>query len=311
MRRSRVLAVVLAVAAAVAVAGCGVEGPGAGTRQVSLRVTRDFGARTVTAVDPVEDATSQNDMELLQHNAKVTATADGRRVRSIAGHAEGSGTDWFLFIDGVQERTRPAAVDVHTGDHIWWDLHDAGQTDYVPAVVGSFPEPFSSGINGQRYPTTLECGSGSPALKSACTIVGDEMAHLKIPASPQVIGTGSGPDTLGMVVGDWHQVEGEVAAEYIKYGPGASGVYARFSDSGHAIELLDPAGRVVRTLTGSAGLIAATGDRSNVPTWLITGTDPAGVQAAARALTPSALAGHFALAVSGRQRIPVPIVSGS
>jgi hypothetical protein len=99
-----------------------------------------------------------------------------------------------------------------------------------------------------------------------------------------------------------------VAAELIAHGPGASGVYARFSGpGGDALHLLDPSGKVTRTLGVGAGLIAATADQSSVPTWMITGTDPAGVLAAARALTPQALHNHFALAVDGATQVPVPI----
>jgi hypothetical protein len=122
------------------------------------------------------------------------------------------------------------------------------------------------------------------------------------------LGTGSGPDTLGVVVGTWHEIHSQVAAELIANGPGASGVYARFSGpSGAALQLLDPSGKVARTLGAGAGLIAATADQTSVPTWMITGTDAAGVAAAARALTPQALRNHFALAVEGSERLAVPL----
>jgi hypothetical protein len=85
-------------------------------------------------------------------------------------------------------------------------------------------------------------------------------------------------------------------------------VYARFTGPGRdQLALLDPSGRVVRTLGPGAGLIAATADTSDAPTWLITGTDAAGVAAAARALTPQALHDHFALAVDGTARLPIPL----
>jgi hypothetical protein len=61
------------------------------------------------------------------------------------------------------------------------------------------------------------------------------------------------------------------------------------------------------SLAGSAGLIAATAQGSSEPTWLITGTDPAGVAAAAAAFTPAALHDHFALAVQGARTFPVPL----
>jgi hypothetical protein len=63
----------------------------------------------------------------------------------------------------------------------------------------------------------------------------------------------------------------------------------------------------VMTLGKGAGLIAATSDGSSEPTWLITGTDAAGVSAAAAAFTPAALRNHFALAVTGLRQLPVPL----
>jgi hypothetical protein len=68
---------------------------------------------------------------------------------------------------------------------------------------------------------------------------------------------------------------------------------------------------VVRTLTGNAGLVAATAQGSQTPTWLITGTDAAGVSAAAAALTPARLHDHFALAVQGGTDLPIPLQAGS
>jgi hypothetical protein len=68
---------------------------------------------------------------------------------------------------------------------------------------------------------------------------------------------------------------------------------------------------VVRTLAADAGLIAATSDQASEPTWLVTGTDTAGVSAAAAALTSSRLRDHFALAVQGRTDTPVPVDGGA
>jgi hypothetical protein len=84
-------------------------------------------------------------------------------------------------------------------------------------------------------------------------------------------------------------------------------VYARFGGpAGSSLQLLDPRGKVVRTLGPGAGLVAATSENSFEPTWLITGTDAAGVRAAAAALTPAALRDHFAVAVSGATKLPLP-----
>jgi hypothetical protein len=113
---------------------------------------------------------------------------------------------------------------------------------------------------------------------------------------------------MSINVAPWSQLSGQVAAELIKYGPGTSGIYAHFSDGGHRLELENTAGKIVRTLGPDSGLIAATANSDDpAPTWLVAGTDRAGVMAAARAVTPRALADHFALAVHGTTRYPVPL----
>jgi hypothetical protein len=301
--RARIAAAALAVV--LACAGCGL-GPGKGTGGVDLKVTREFGARGVRSVSAGKVPGSETVMRMLQRSFKVTTRYGGGFVESIDGYAgSSSDLDWFYYVNGVQAKQGAASTSVHRGDRIWWDLHDWRATNSIPAVVGSFPEPFVHGTGGKRLPTTLECGSG---VSAACKTVAAEFKAEHVPAASQYIGTGSGPDTLGVVVGTWPEIRSQVASQLIAHGPGASGVYARFTGpGGDRLALLDPAGQVVRTLGAGAGLIAATADNTSVPTWLITGTDAAGVRAAARALTPQALRNHFALAVQGSTRMPIPL----
>jgi hypothetical protein len=297
-------AAVITLAALLACAGCGL-GPGPGTGGVRLTVTRGFGGRPVRALFAAHVPGSETVMRMLQRSLKVSTRYGGGFVQSIDGYSgSGDHTDWFYYVNGVQAKQGAATTGVNEGDRIWWDLHDWSATDSVPAVVGSYPEPFVHGIGGKRLPTTLECGSG---LAAACKQVTAALQSAHVPVASQLIGTGSGPDTLGIVVGTWSQVRSEVAGELIAHGPGASGVYAHFTGGGDALALQNPSGQVVRTLGSGAGLIAATADSSSAPTWLITGTDAAGVTAAARALTPAALYDHFALAVQGATRLPIPL----
>jgi hypothetical protein len=305
--RLRVPTAAAALAAVLACGGCGL-GPGAPTKGVSLTVTGQFGNRHVSTVSRSKVPGSETVMRMLERSFKISTRYGGGFVQSIDGLAPSGGrSDWFYYVNGVQASKGAATTAVHAGDHIWWDLHDWSATENIPAVVGSFPEPFTNGIGGKRYPVTLECASN---VGTACTQVTKALNAEHIPASSQLLGTGSGPATLGLVVGTWSEIRGEVAAELVAHGPGASGVYAHFSGpGGDALQLLNPSGKVTRTLGAGAGLIAATADTSSVPTWMITGTDPAGVQAAARALTPGALHDHFALAVDGASRVPVPIAA--
>ena len=250
-------------------------------------------------------------MSLLQQHFKITTGHDRGLVQSIAGRGGNSShREWFYYVNGIQAPKAANATDVHQGDHIWWDVHDRTVTDTIPAVVGSYPEPFTNGIGGKEFPTLVNC---APGVQAACDRVGSALHRAGVKAADQVLGTGSGSDSLAVVIGTWNEIKGVIAAELIAAGPHQSGVYAQFvGTSGQALELDDPRGRVIRTLHGSAGLIAATGQASlGQPTWFVTGTDPAAVMAAARAFTAIKLHNHFAVAVNGRDVIPVPVAPGS
>ena len=303
IRRSALLAV--AIATSVATAGCGL-GAGSGTGDVTLTVSRGFGAQPVAQLTVARVPGSETVMRMLERRFRVSTRYGGGYVESIDGLAGGPPhLDWFYYVNGVEASKGAATTPVHQGDRIWWDLHDWSAVQDIPAVVGSFPEPFVHGVGGKRLPTVLECGA---EVGGACRRVSDEMTAIGVPVASQLIGTGSGTDSLTVVVGTWRDLRGEIVASLLGQGPGASGVYAKFTGpNGERLQLLDPQGRAVRTIGAGAGLIAATSEGSSEPTWLITGTDAAGVSAAATAFTPAALRDHFALAVTGTSRIPVPV----
>jgi hypothetical protein len=245
-------------------------------------------------------------MRMLERSFRVQTRYGGGFVQAIDGLSGGAGRhDWFYYVNGIEAPQGAAATAVQRGDRIWWDLHDWTATQSVQAVVGSFPEPFVHGSGGKRLPTTLEC---APDVRIACDRAAAALKAVDVPVASQLLGTGSGSDSLTVVVGTWNDLRGELAAGLVARGPSASGVYARFGGSGgSSLQLLDPAGHVARTLGSGAGLIAATADRTSTPVWLITGTDPAGVSTAARAMTPARLHDRFALAVEASSDLPVPL----
>jgi Domain of unknown function (DUF4430) len=305
---SRAAVTAVAIACAVAIAGCGL-GAGKGTSGASLTVTRGFGTTVVGSVTEAHVPGSETVMRMLERSFRVSTRYGGGFVQSIDGV---SGTaarrDWFYYVNGIEASLGASGTTIHRGDRVWWDLHDWSATDSIPAVVGAFPEPFIHGIGGRRYPTVLECASDTQA---ACQQTVAALQAIGVKVAVQAPGAGgSGTDSLAVVVGTWRDIRSEFAANLIEHGPGSSGIYARFAEGGTAqppaLQLLDPHGRVVRTLRAGAGLIAATASSSSAPVWLITGTDVAGVSAAAAALTPARLRDHFALAVQGQTDLPVP-----
>ncbi|HWE12492.1 MAG TPA: DUF4430 domain-containing protein [Solirubrobacteraceae bacterium] len=294
----------VATVLALACGGCGL-GAGPGTKGVTLTVTRGFGSQQIARIGSPRVPGSETVMRMLERSFHITTRYGGGFLESIDGLGPTRPqTDWFYYVNGILAPKGAAGTTVHAGDHIWWDMHDYRATQTIPAVVGSFPEPFVHGIGGKRYPVTIECGTD---VDTACKRVTAAMNAVNVPAAPQLLGTGSGPDTLGIVVGTWREISSQVGAELVANGPGASGVYARFEHHGSELALLNPSGHVARTLGAGAGLIAATADSSSVPTWMITGVDVAGVTAAARALSARALHNHFALAVDGGTERSVPV----
>ncbi len=301
-------AVVPAVALAVlALAGCGL-GVGPAPKAIQLLVTSDFGSRVLRSTGPLKVSGQETVMSLVMRNYTVTTRYGGGFVQSIdglsGGQEAGEPVDWFYFVNGVQAPKGAAATNVHPGDHIWWDRHDWSQAEEVPAVVGSFPEPFLNGIEGKRLPVRIECAS---VAGYACSTVTARLRALDVPAAIAAIGSGGAPETLRVIVGPWARVSGDLEAQSIARGPRASGVYARFSASGQTLTLLDEDGRPVQTLLAGAGLIAATRHAEEAPVWVVTGTDGAGVERAARAFNQATLQDRFAVAVSAGATLPVPI----
>jgi hypothetical protein len=307
---SRLLAPVAMLLAALVAAGCGTGAGSPAPDQVRLTVTDRFGERRLIERVAPEVHGDDTVMRLLQRNAEVETRHGGGFVQAIEGLAggeeDGRPVDWFYFVNGLLAGEGAAAVAVRAGDRIWWDRHDWGHTGRVPAVVGSFPEPFVSGIGGDRLPTRVECDE---AVRGACSSVQRRLADLGLPVGLSRPGTEGGMEQLRVLVGRWPAIRGDRALEQIEEGPRASGVFARVARDGATISALDATGRQVRRLGSGSGLIAATRWREDPPTWVVTGTDAAGVEAAARAFDESVLNEKFALAIDD-EGLPVglPVV---
>jgi Domain of unknown function (DUF4430) len=289
--------------------GCGL-GAGKSPSSTQLLVSQDFGGQPLVQTDRPKVGGSDTVMRLLQRNAKRVETRfGGGFVQSIdgvsGGQRGGKPVDWFFYVNGIESDKGATAVRVRAGDRVWWDFHDWGVTDRVPAVVGSFPEPFLHGIDGRKLPTRVECVSRN---ETACNAVQGALVDLGLPASKGGVGNSFVKDTLRILVGPWQALRDDSTAKLIEKGPASSGVFARPAAGGRSIALLDAQGHVTRTLGPGTGLIAATAaaDAASDPVWVVTGTDAAGVRAAAAALDEGALAGHFAVAISGGRPIPLP-----
>lgn len=284
--------------AALATAGCGL-GPGADVGDVRLTVTREYGATPVldTAVEANESDTV---MRVLEGEAEISTRYGGGFVHSIDGVVEGQRGgdpyDWFFYVDGVESPIGAAEYDLEGNERIWWDYRDWVATNHVPAVVGSWPAPFSDGIGGERHPVVVECEGGGAAcgeVRSALEREGVRMA------------AGKPEKALRILVGPWARVREDPAARTIEAGPAESGVFADFDSN--ALVALDEAGDPVESLGPDAGLVAATSRYGGLPVWVVTGDTPAAVRAAAEALDGEHLRDHYAVAIENGKTLPLPL----
>jgi Domain of unknown function (DUF4430) len=305
------VAVALLLGAALAAAGCGL-GPGEGVGDVSLTVTRDFGAERL--VGPVADRVSESDtvMRVLDRNAEISTRYGGGFVESIDSVSEavrdGRRYDWFFYVNGVESAVGAADYALHGGEAIWWDYRDWSAAASVPAVVGSWPQPFRNGYAGKRQPTLVECLGGGVAC-------GEVRAQLQA-AGASLAGdsaAGNRGGAIRVLVGPWARVRGDRTAAQLEEGPQASGVFADFlaRAGGYRLEGLDEGGGGARAFGPGAGLVAATRRFEAPPVWLVTGATQRGVAAAARLLDAAELREHYAVAVEGGRETSLPLGAGA
>jgi hypothetical protein len=291
---------------ATTVAGCGL-GAGSSSSGVSLTVSDGFGKKVLVLKDDASTKGEDTVMRFLARNAKITTRFGGGFVQSIAGLAGKTGAaqvDWFFFVNGSEGSKGAGSVRVHEGDRIWWDRHDWSAAMDVPAVVGSFPEPFLHGLGGKRLPVRIEC---SPANAPGCGDVSDELGKAGVVAARGGLAASFTQQTLRVLVGLWPAIRDDPAAKQIERGPQTSGVFARMASDGRSLQLLDGAGGVARTLGPGTGLVAATSFQHGRPVWVVTGTDVRGLKDAAASLQEGILRNRFALVTDQGRPLSAPV----
>jgi len=298
----------LALLVALLAAGCGFGSGSSSGGKVTIRVTQDFGHSELAPAKSEAARSGETVMRLLQRHFTVETKYGGGFVQEIdgvsGGRAKGRQVDWFYYVNGVEASNGAADHKVSAGDRVWWDHHDWGAAQRIPAVVGAFPEPFESGIGGKKLPIRLVCLGDAGR---SCDEVEERLQQAGVHAIARSNLEQSVGEVLRILVGAWPDVRKDIAAQQLEKGPQASGVFAKPAMDGRRLELLDSEGRVQRTLGGASGLVAATSYTDQQPTWLVTGTDEVGVAAAAAAVTEEQLRDRFALAIEAGKGVPLPL----
>ncbi len=290
--------------------GCGDDANPPGP-MVTQHVTREFGNAPVSSTQVGLDGHATV-LELLRETHDPQLDPHFGSVTSIDGFRAQEGlldeNSWVLSVNGIQTALAPADYKLFPNDVVHWDLRDWHTALPVKATVGAFPQTFSRGVFGKRFPTTVRCAQSVPA---ACARVRGALRRAGVAtdgSSPPSRRPPRGqPQHAEVLVGKWSDWRSAKWPLKIARGPQYSGVFAKFTPRGDRLRLLDWNEQLVRTSGAGTGLVAAMRPTEGRLVWLITGVDDKGVARAARALTSRELAGAFAVAVTddGIEKLPL------
>ncbi len=289
-----------------------------------MLVTADQGTTRVLDRSGVEVTDGESVLELLERTTEITLAADGT-VTAIDGTEATDGRAWAFWVNGVeirdgalesqeghpderQQRTVATVreAEVNDGDTVWFDLRQDPQVGQPRGVVGTFPEPFVHGYAARSWPVRVEC---TEPRSDACHRVRDELVGYGTPAVTSLLRATDSPKTARVAVGTWSEIRVDPAMRLAERGPQGSGVFAKPAADGRTIELLDAAGKTVDTLGPGTGLIFASRYRDEAPSWAVTGTDAAGVQAAIDAWNADVLDRRYAVVIRDQQVIGLPVAA--
>jgi hypothetical protein len=313
VRSVRALVAALLVAGLAVAAGCGFgEGSERAGGGATLRVTRDFGHRALGSVRLDKVREGETVMRMLRREFDVTTRYGGRFVQSIddlEGRGAGGQVDWFFWVNGVEADKGAAEWDVEPGDRIQWDYRDWSAAMRVPAIVGAYPEPFVSGLGGKRRPVRVEC---EDIHARACTQARNRLGRQGVPTSGSSLGAPGTEEVTRLVVARWPRARGVRGASGLEDGPESSGVFARFTDGGATLELLDEHGDVARRVHrgDGVGLVLALQPRADELVWIVTGLDEEGLEAGVRALAETKPRDAFAVAATSDRVEKLPVAGG-
>jgi hypothetical protein len=283
---------------------------------VSIIVTRDFGKPAILEKTVVitEDTTA---LDALQAAASVETKYGGGFVGSIEGISskyEGdkkTKEDWFFYVNGISVSTGAGGYILQDGDSEHWDYHDWSFRQFIPAIVGDFPEPFLHGFKGEVYPTVVAYQHGweEAAHKIADSLWGlgvrdvayqgfDELSASDKEASNLVLVGTSDFEPVGELNQPWNRL----------------GFFGHFQDG--SLTFFGSTGELAGEYGEGAGLIQATqsiwnpkgvGAGENV-VWMVSGLDESGVKAAVDIIVnhPDTLKYACAVVVSQGETLKVP-----
>jgi hypothetical protein len=283
-----------------------------GQASVTVAVTRDFGQELILAEELIiEDGTDA--MEALQAVAEVETKYGGGFVEAINGLSseEAKRLDWLYYINGISLSLGAKDYRLRDGDVEQWDLRDWGYLQFVPAIIGAFPQPFLNGIRGEVRPTAVvyDAPFAEEAGALAAKLEERGVAEVRL-ESAETLADGVKEQNNLIILGG---ADNGLIFELNEL-PKKMGFFAYFE--GGKIMVLDEKGEPAGEYGAGWGLIQATQNpwspggigSGEGAVFIVSGADESGVRSAAKVLIDNSdrLGYAYAVLVNNSQIVKIP-----
>lgn len=284
---------------------------------VNLMVTRDFGHTKMFGkkVGLVKDEVG---MEVMFRNLDVETAYGGGFVNAINGleskftfytGAERKKMDWFYWVNGILAPIGVAEYRPQSDDVIWWDYHDWSISMFIPAVIGSYPQPFKNGFGGKNPGTVIMYTHDfeEAAEKLKTSLIDSGVKEIETTQYNQSLL--EKPKKYYILIGAWKDISIEnKLLQKINTRNKLVGFHIKFDEG--RLHSLNFKGKIIKSYEKKAGAIHAysSGMVSTRPIWLVTGIDSDGVNMALNVLLerPEEINGHFGAVITeeGIENVP-------
>jgi len=284
--------------------------------KVTVVVTQDFG-RELILEQKIESGADTSAMAALQMVADVETKYGGGFVSSINGissqyeGASQSKKDWFFYINGIASNTGARDYILRSGDVEHWDFRDWSYHQFIPAIIGDFPQPFQSGYQNKLKPTSVVYEEAFSAEAEALAKKLEACGITKVSAISYDLLSNEAKENSNLIIiaTPHNMLISELNNAHKKHG-----FYAYFEQN--TLISLDAEGNPSRKFVKGCGLIQAAqnpwnpkgvGSGENV-VWMITGTDVNSVKSAAEMLITDndGLRRTFSVVINGKELIKIP-----
>ena len=255
-------------------------------------VTSDFG-KEIFIEETIVISENTTALDALQQVAGVETKYGGgfvSAINSIGSEYEGANQqkkDWFFYINGMSTNIGAGQYILQDGDIEHWDFRGWGFRQFVPAIIGDFPEPFLHGYGGVVYPTIIIHQDG---WEEDAQRIADKLSQLGVESiytrGINELSTDEKSSCNLILLGE----SNFQPIEEINQPWNRLGFYCYFEDS--CLQVFDSVGESAAEYEGKAGIIQATqspwnpkgiGVCENV-VWMVSGLDKAGIKAAVNTL---------------------------